>query len=81
MSIAYAAAYEAHNVAIQAFDIVRNAFRAGLVDDAAFFAAKAEMVKADAAFDLAYNLSCEEAEAAEAAAMVEVVDDSQLAMF
>ncbi len=54
MSNTYAAAIEAHNIAIRKFHAVRDAFRAGTVDTPAFLVAKAEYDAATAEFDVAF---------------------------
>lgn len=55
LSPAYLAAIDAHNAAQAAFGEVRDLYRAGKVGDATFLAARAEMRKADEAFDVAFN--------------------------
>ncbi len=53
-SKAYEDARAAHDDALAIFGPIRDAYRAGEIDDAAFLAARAEMAKADAAFDDAF---------------------------
>lgn len=50
----YLAALNAHNAAIRKFHTVRDQYRAGLVDDAAFIAARKVYDAATAAYDVAY---------------------------
>ena len=50
----YRAAIESHNVALRAFQKVRDAYRAMKVGDAEFLAARAAKEVADAAFDVAF---------------------------
>lgn len=76
-SPAYIAAYEAHNAALEIFQIARAKFYAvpGIAseaDFAEFAAAQAAKKVADAAFDVAYSAECErDAEVSEE-------DDSQM---
>lgn len=53
-SPAYEAAYEAHNVAIKKFNVVRDAYRARTVGDAEFLAARVEYEEATKLFDAAF---------------------------
>ena len=55
MTIQYAAALEAHNVAFRAFDAVRTAYRTRQVGDAEFLAARAEYESASKIYDLAFE--------------------------
>ncbi len=58
-SKAYENALVAHNDALAIFGPIRDAYRAGEIDDAEFLAARAEMTKADAAFDDAFAAEAE----------------------
>ena len=57
MTNEYKAAYDAHNVAIHKFNAVRDAYRARMVGDAEFLAAKAEYAESTKLFDAAYAIA------------------------
>lgn len=51
----YEAARKAHDEAFEAFAPIRDAYRAGEIDDEAFLAARAAYDEATAAFDRAFE--------------------------
>ena len=55
MSPEYARALRAAREASIKYSAAQHAYRARLIDDAAFLAARAEYTASDAAFDAAYN--------------------------
>lgn len=57
MTEEYKAAYDAHNEATTKFYAVRDAYRARLIGDAEFLAAKAEYAEATKLFDAAYAIA------------------------
>jgi len=63
----YAAAYAAHAAAFDVFDAVRTNYRARLVGDAEFLAARAAYAASTALFDAAYAAEVEREVVEEAA--------------